>query len=277
MASAPPSVLWVPISAVLRPGGVSAADRLAALHLAAAFGSGLSGAVLQTLREVGLDRPGVLEAAHAECQRLYGAIAARYHAGVKAADERFSVTMAELSGAKNKELLEADQTYQPRLATLTQQGLFSVLAETEIKYPAQLAELNDGLARELLCAVRPRHRGEPPNLSAALGRNDRALAVRVWSNSNRPLEEIQRQKVARSLADNSSGISNNASNADSSAADRAWHWTPPAELRAICFGQGEVRLARLEGGLPKDERCCRRRPISPCRCCSPSRGIRCCS
>ena len=105
-------------------------------------------ALRQTLREVGLDRPGVLEAAHAECQRLYGAIAARYHAGVKAADERFSVTIGRsLERRKKQELLEADQTYQPRPATSYPSSAIQALAETETKYPAQLAEVrNERLA-----------------------------------------------------------------------------------------------------------------------------------
>ena len=59
----------------------------------------------------------------------------------------------------------------------------------------------------------------------------------------------------------------------------AWqHWTPPAEIPpAIRFGQGEVSLARIEGGLPDGRPpAAGRRATSPCRSCSLSRGIRCC-
>ena len=100
-----------------------------------------------------------------------------------------------------------------------------------------------------------------------MGRNDRALAERDGAVS-----VVARPRCGRCCEQLFPTW-------DGPAAAGQWHhWTPPAEIpAAVRFGQGEVQLAQIEGGLPEDPRLLPAADrLHAALACSPSRSIRCC-
>ncbi|MGA2621917.1 MAG: FtsK/SpoIIIE domain-containing protein [Thermoguttaceae bacterium] len=198
-------------------------------------------ALRRTLLEAGLDRPATLEAARADCRRLFAAVDSRQTAEAQQANDRFTATMGELLRRRERELDEIETQYPPRLieiAAARQQALNDI----EGKYPHLLRELEARFAAESEELTR-RH---AQSLEASRQEHDRQWAEMAgrWRHGTERVRtaigEI-RDTCQRLFPD--------------------WHgpdwdrWTPPRETpRAVCVGRTEVELARIPGGISADPR-----------------------
>ena len=195
----------------------------------------------RTLLEAGVDRPAVLETAKNDCRRLHAAIAARYNAESRKAEERFTAALTAMTAAREQGCRQADETYQPRLAAMVAQR-DQALARADAKYPPLIAALESGYAAASQALVRQH--------DEAIAANQRQNEQQRAETADRWLTGLRRFQAA--------------SERMAAGCDRLFppwdaplwqHWTPPAEIPpAIRFGQGDVRLERIEGGMPEDER-----------------------
>ncbi len=195
----------------------------------------------RTLLEAGLDRPAVLEKAKNDCRRLHAAIAARHQAEIKKVEERFAAAITDMTLARQQELHQADETYQPRLAAMVTQRDQS-LVEAEAKYPRLIAELESRYVADVE-SLRRQH-------DEAIEANQRQYEQQWAEMTDRWQSGLQRfQASVERIRDGCDRLF-------PAWDDQDWqHWTPPAEIPpAIRFGSAEVQLARIEGGVPEDQR-----------------------
>jgi len=195
----------------------------------------------RTLLAAGVDRPGLLEAAITQCERLYAAIAARHNAEMKKAEERFAATMAENQRRKEQELQRADDTYPPRLAEISA-ARDRAQQEIDEKYPRLLRELDARFATESerLSAYHTRTIQENDDRC----RRDWDEMAGRWQNGIEHFRACAEQidRTCQELFPD-------------------WHtadwgrWSAPLEIpRAIRLGLGQIKLAQMEGGVPADQR-----------------------
>ena len=97
-------------------------------------------ALRRTLMEAGLGRPGVLEAAKADCQRMDALIIGRHRTQTHKADEEFAATKARIERRKQNDLQRIEATYPQKLADLVA-WRDRVQAEIEAKYPPLLEHI----------------------------------------------------------------------------------------------------------------------------------------
>ncbi len=141
----------------------------------------------RTLLEAGVDRPAVLETAKNDCRRLHAAIAARYNAEIRKAEERFTAALAAMTAARQQGSRQADETYQPRLAAMVAQR-DQALAARGRQVSAADRRLGKRLCRRVAgagAAARRGDRSQPAAVRATAGRNGRPLADRPRAVSGR--------------------------------------------------------------------------------------------
>ncbi|MGA2031450.1 MAG: FtsK/SpoIIIE domain-containing protein [Thermoguttaceae bacterium] len=198
-------------------------------------------ALRETLLQAGMDRPGAVEAAKADCQQLHAAIHIRHEAEMRVIRAQARSGMAELDGRKEHELQAAHQFYPPRLAEIAARREVAIRAVDD-KYPRLLREHEERFQAE--------GQRQQQQYVETLRESD-AQYARQWAEmADRWLGGLERFATA------AAGVS--------ATCDRlfpVWelpewsHWSPPREIPpAIRFGRGEVRLANLQGGVPQDER-----------------------
>ncbi|MBN2580975.1 MAG: hypothetical protein JXB10_18480 [Pirellulales bacterium] len=198
-------------------------------------------ALRRTLLEAGSNRPAVLEDAKNQCRRLYEAIAARHNAEMKKTEEKFAYAMTDVHLRHQRELQEMGETYPARLAELNA-ARDHEMRKIDEKYPRLLNEMD------------AQHAAEAERLRAdheAAVRENEDRCRRQWTEmSEQWLAGIEQFRTA-------------VERIDGACRDLFpdWHtsdwdrWTPPAEIPpAFGFGSGKVELARIEGGVPEDEK-----------------------
>jgi DNA segregation ATPase FtsK/SpoIIIE, S-DNA-T family len=198
-------------------------------------------ALRRTLVEAGLDRPATLEAAKADCHRLYAAIDNRQRADLKRAGDKFAAATAELLARKQQALGRIEATYPPRLAEIAahrQRGM----QEIEGKYPRLLGELDERYQADS-ARVRDEH--------ARTVKESRDRYEREWAEMTvRWVSGVERFRAAVEQL----GRTCDERFPDWTTDDWS-RWTQAADIPpAACFGYGTVELGRLKGGIPRDER-----------------------
>ncbi|MEI8373656.1 MAG: FtsK/SpoIIIE domain-containing protein [Planctomycetota bacterium] len=198
-------------------------------------------ALRRTMLEAGLDRSSTLEMAKGDCQRLLAAIDSRQVAEIGRANEKLFTAMGASLSQRERQTAEIEANYPPRLAAI-QSARDQALQQADAKYPPLLSE------------VESRHLAQ----SAALRETcQRALAASKAQHEYQWNEMAQRWNagVAR-FVEAVESIRKNCERLfpDWHAAD-APSWTPPSEMpAAIRFGQINVQLSKIHGGIPEDPR-----------------------
>ena len=198
-------------------------------------------ALRRTMLEAGLDRSSTLEMAKGDCQRLIEAIDSRQRAEIGHANERLFAAMGAGLARRERETAEIEATYPPRLAAI-QAARDQALQQADAKYPPLLAEMESRYSAQ----------------SAALRETrQQALAASKCQHEREWNEMAQRWNagVARFVAA-VEVIRTNCQRLfpDWNVADGP-SWTPPSEMpAAVRFGQINVQLAKIRGGIPDDPR-----------------------
>ena len=198
-------------------------------------------ALRRTLLEAGLDRPATLDAAKADCQRLFDAIGSRYSIEVTRASGRFASTMAELQRRKEQELAEIEAKYPPRLAVMAE-ARRDVLEQLKVKYPALLRDIDARFAATLE-EIRTRHVHEMQEIRETYQRQWDEMALQWRTGLEQFTASIaeMRTRCGELFPDWHT---------------RAWaQWEPPHDIpAAVSFGLADVKLDDILGGVPEDER-----------------------
>jgi energy-coupling factor transporter ATP-binding protein EcfA2 len=198
-------------------------------------------ALRRTLMEAGLGRPGVLEAAKADCQRLDAHVIERHRNYTHKADEDFAAAKARIERRKQIDLERLEAIYPKKLADVVA-WRDRVQAEIAAKYPPLLEQ------------VESRYRSEAERLRqhhARTLKENHERYTREWAE----MADRWRTGMERFAA----------STAELQAACREmfpdWNtddwrrYAAPAAIPPIVrFGQSPIRLADLKGGVPEDER-----------------------
>jgi energy-coupling factor transporter ATP-binding protein EcfA2 len=198
-------------------------------------------ALRRTLMEAGLGRPGVLEAAKAECQRLDTIITQRHRTQTRKADEEFAAAKARIERRKQIDMQRAEATYPKRLAELVA-WRDRVQAEIEAKYPPLIEQIEE------------RYRTESERLNARDAQTmeeSRERFEREWS------EMAERWRTGmerfRASAEQLQSICQETF-PDWNTDDWSRYAAPTAIPPIVRFGGSSIRLAEIKGGLPEDER-----------------------
>jgi DNA segregation ATPase FtsK/SpoIIIE, S-DNA-T family len=198
-------------------------------------------ALRHTLLEAGGGRPAVLEDSKKQCQRLHDAIDLRQNAETRKAEEKFNAAMAEIENRKQQELQKIDAAYPARLAELAA-NRDRCIEEIENKYPRLLEELDSRFAAE----------------SKRLGDEHVRSAREIEERWNRRWTDMSDRWLA-GIAQFRAGIEHIDRACRDSFPD--WHtedwsrWSIPTSIPdSIWLGSGKLELARIEGGLPTDEK-----------------------
>ncbi|MGO9108796.1 MAG: hypothetical protein ACLP9L_06145, partial [Thermoguttaceae bacterium] len=198
-------------------------------------------ALRRTMLEAGLDHTSTLEMAKGDCQRLLEAIDSRQRAEIGRANERLFSAMGASLSRRERETAEIENTYPPRLAAI-QATRDRALQQADAKYPPLLREMETRYLAQSAVLRESRQQA----LAAS-----KAQYEREWN------EMAQRWNAGIALFVESVGtIQKNCARLfpDWSAAD-APSWTPPTETpAAVRFGQIDVPLAKIRGGIPDDPR-----------------------
>jgi ABC-type multidrug transport system fused ATPase/permease subunit len=198
-------------------------------------------ALRRTMLEAGLDRGSTLEAAKVDCQRLLDAIDSRQREEIGRANERLFAAMGAGLSRRERETAEIDAVYPPRLAEI-QAARDQVLQQADAKYPPLLRDMESRY--QILSAALSETRQQTLATSKAQHEREWNEMAQRWNAG-----------VARFVAAVET-ISKNCERLfpDWSAAD-APSWTPPSEIpAAVRFGQINVQLAKIRGGIPDDPR-----------------------
>ena len=232
--------VWLPVSAVGTgivacmigiPLGAVSRRRVAEHYLA----------LRRTLLEAGVDHAATLETAKADCKRLFEAIETRYQSELKRANDRFGATIAALMAKRDEALADLDQKSSPRLEAIAKERSEEAAA-ADAKYPPLFREIDARYEAEAQ-SLRQRH-------TQALAES-RVLCQEQWTEMarrwNTGLEEFR---------NNIEEISSRCSQLFPDWNSSDWsRWTPPTESPpTFRFGQTEVNLARIHGGVPEDSR-----------------------
>jgi S-DNA-T family DNA segregation ATPase FtsK/SpoIIIE len=198
-------------------------------------------ALRRTLLEAGLNRPALLKQAIAQCQQLYGAIAARRDTEIKKAETKFAAAMADIQHKKEHELQQAETSYPPQLAQLAV-ARDRAIQEIDEKYPRLLHDID------------ARYAAEAEQLDAeyarAIQENERHWRQQWTDMADRWFTGIEMFRA---------GIEQINNTCRDLFPD--WHtsdwsrWSTPAAIPpAFRLGSGKVELARIENGIPADEK-----------------------
>ncbi|MBN2022861.1 MAG: hypothetical protein JW809_08695 [Pirellulales bacterium] len=181
------------------------------------------------------------EAARAICQRENAAIAQRLERELSGATEQSSAALAEIHARRQTALEEADAHYPPRLTELIVQRERE-LDRLEEEYTRQLEQWNQARATRT------------------------AQLESQYSDQVKEQEDDYRQawdELSRNWREGMAAFEQGVDELNAATADLFldWQtrepsqWKPAAENpRAVPFGRVEVDLARLDGGIPTDER-----------------------
>ena len=198
-------------------------------------------ALRRTLLEAGADRPSTLEAAKADCQRLHEAIESRQRAEIGRANERLFAAMGAGLSRRERETAEIDAVYPPKLAATTA-ARDRVFQQADAKYPPLLRAWEERY-KSASAALREQY---DLTLAASKAQHERdwnEMAER-WTNGLAQFvegAEIIRENCSRLFPDWN--------------AAEAGSWTPPdATPVAVRFGQINVQLSKIRGGIPDDPR-----------------------
>jgi hypothetical protein len=198
-------------------------------------------ALRRTLLEAGADRPSTLETAKADCQRLHEAIESRQRSEIGRANERLFAAMGASLSRRERETSEIDAVYPPKLAAITS-ARDEVFDQADAKYPPLLRDLEERFKTQS-AALREQYE---QTLAASKVEHEQEwneMAERWTSGVARFVEgaETVRENCERLFPDWN--------------AEDATNWTPPdATPVAIRFGQINVQLSKIRGGVPDDPR-----------------------
>jgi energy-coupling factor transporter ATP-binding protein EcfA2 len=198
-------------------------------------------ALRRTLLEAGADRPSTLENAKTDCQRLHEAIESRLRGDIGRANERLFAAMGANLARRERDTAEIEVLYPPRLAAIAA-ARDEVFRQADAKYPPLLRELE---ARYTAASAALRQEYEQ-KLAAGKAQHEREwkeMAERWTTGLARFAAgtETIRDKCHQLFP-------------DWNAADAA-SWTPPEKTPvAVRFGQIEVQLSKIRGGIPDDPR-----------------------
>lgn len=198
-------------------------------------------ALRRTLIEAGLDHASTLETAKADCLRLYEAIDSRRRSDVNRASEKFAGTMGEILRRKELEIVEIEAKFPPRLTAIAT-ARERALDEADAKYPPLLQRLEDQYTAKSE-AIRQDH--------ARAMAESRARYERDWAEmAGRWRSGLERFRAGvKEIADDCQRLFPDWNTEDWS------RWKPAAEIpAAVRFGQAEIKLDKIRGGVPKDER-----------------------
>ena len=198
-------------------------------------------ALRRTLLEAGVDRATTLEIAKGDCQRLHEAIESRQRAEIGRANERLFAAMGANLARRERETAEIEAKYPPRLAEImaTRDQTFR---QADAKYPPLLREL-EGRYTADSAALREQYQ---QTLAASKAQHEREwneMAQRWTSGLARFVESVE------TIRTNCHRLFPDWNAADSSS------WTPPEQTPvAVRFGEIDVQLGKIRGGLPDDPR-----------------------
>jgi hypothetical protein len=198
-------------------------------------------ALRRTMLEAGLDRSSTLEMAKGDCQRLLEAIDSRQRAEIGRANETLFAAMGASLARRERETAEIEATYPPQLAAI-RAARDEALQQADAKYPPLLREMESRYLAQSAALRETRQQA----LAAGKAQHDRQwseMAQRWTAGLARFVEavEVIRKNCQRLFP-------------DFNAAD-APAWAPPVEApAAVRFGQIDVQLAKIRGGIPDDPR-----------------------
>ena len=198
-------------------------------------------ALRRTLLEAGLDRPAVLEAAKLDCQRLFASIDARYSEEVKRSNDRFATAMIEISALRENQIQQIETKYPARLAEIATYRE-QALKQADSRYSTRLAEMEERFTSQSKRLVEEYTRTNEESL-ARFNREWAEMAGR-WQNG---IEQFR--ESVREIGSKCDGLFPDWHTSD-------WdRWAPPHEIpQAISFGHSDVKLEKIPGGIPKEER-----------------------
>jgi hypothetical protein len=198
-------------------------------------------ALRRTMMEAGLGRPGVLEAAKADCQRLDAHIIERHRNHTRKADEEFAAAKVRIERRRQIDLERVEGTYPKKMAEVVA-WRDRVQAEIEAKYPPLLEQIEN------------RYRTEAERLrqhQAQVLEENRQRFRREWSEmADRWQTGMERFRASTDELQAACQEMFPDWNTDD------WNrYTAPAAIPPIVrFGQSPIRLADIKGGVPEDER-----------------------
>jgi S-DNA-T family DNA segregation ATPase FtsK/SpoIIIE len=198
-------------------------------------------ALRQSLAEADRARYAILEVAKTTCERQRAAINQRLTEELKRADDRHAAGMAELRDRREADLEEVDRKYPALLAEVTSQR-DGQLDELELRRARRAAEIEDRFRTDSSRLLEEHTRAIAA--SDQRYRQEWGALVRRW------LDGVEHFRA--SLGE----MNDHCDRLFADFGGPAWSdWQPPAEVpSAIRFGAYDVRLDRIEGGIPKDAR-----------------------
>ena len=201
----------------------------------------------QTLLEAGIDRPGVLEAAHADCRQLFAAIVARHRADIRTADEQYCRHRRQAHPAQRYRSFTRRMRPTAPAWRHSSPARDQALAAADAKYPPLIAKLEQRLCQPV--------GGDSASGATRRSKESRETCERQWAEMTERWQSGL-ERFQSSLAEIGRRCEQLFPDWGSPAAADQWrHWTPPTEIPpAVRFGQGEVQLSQIPGGLPKDPR-----------------------
>ena len=198
-------------------------------------------ALRRTLLEAGADRPSTLDAAKADCQRLHEAIESRQRAEIGRANERLFAAMGAGLSRRERETTEIDAIYPPKMEAI-RSARDQIFQQADAKYPPLLRELEDRFK----------------TASAALREQYEQALAASKAQHEREWNEMA-ERWTKGLAQFIAGTETVRENCERLFPDwnaaEAGSWTPPdATPVAVRFGQINVQLSKIRGGIPDDPR-----------------------
>ena len=198
-------------------------------------------ALRRTMLEAGLGRPGVLEAAKADCQRLDAQIIERHRTHTRKADEEFAAAKVRIERRKQIDLERVEAIYPKKLAEVTA-WRDRVQAEIEAKYPPLLEQIETRYRTEAE-RLRQRHAQALEENQQRFQREWSGMADRWQTGMERfraSAEELQ--AACREMFP------------DWTTDDWNRYAAPPAIPPIVRFASTPIRLGDIKGGVPEDER-----------------------
>jgi hypothetical protein len=193
-----------------------------------------------TIAQADLARNQALAQATADCQRQSSELLMRRDAEISRAEQMFAQATAKIEAEEKSRLAEVEDRFRPRLVEPAERR-DREMAQTESKYPAMLAALEEEAAVEA-DQIRAKHARRAAENERRHER-DHAALVEEWRAGFAQIE---------------AGLTHLA--AEDSRLFAPWStyldpdWTAVAEVPSgIRFGQFDVNLERIRGGISADE------------------------
>jgi len=194
-------------------------------------------ALRQVFVDAGLNRPEGLAAAKRSCTRLYESIAGRRDAEMRRVENQFAGRISELSLEKQNELERINREYPPKLSEITIRR-DNELATVDREHSLRMTKLEETYRREML-ELDEQHSREMLESDQEFQRQWGEMAD-LW------LGGMARIQTAVDEMDETCA----ALFPPFSAPQPTPKETPPA----VRFGRCDVRLDRIENGIPRDDR-----------------------